>query len=298
MEPLASVEDVEAMWRPVSGADVNRVAALISTASAKLRQKAPFDIDARMLLFRNQPRDPIALDPAIVANVVATIVKRYLINQDGVASSTESAGPFAKSQTYVSRYDRTGSDVRGALQVVDADIDELRPSVPRRTPVAVQMVPTRAMEPEPGYWPNGYRPRIDGATGDPVFGFPYDRSGHYWGDGNGLNPALPMPRVAGALQQHIDQQTVTSLRVVSADATAVAGELLLVTTGDGPVRVTLPALANGALVVVTKVDAGLGSVAVVAQESAQTINSEASYSISAVRQTVSFVSDGAQWWAA
>lgn len=127
---LALPGDVEDVWRPLSTAEVPRVTNLIEKASARLRQKCPFDIDERISLFYDDSKAPTALDPAIVADVVATIVKRFLVNIEGAAASNESTGPFSKSTTWVNRYDKTGSDVRGAIEVTESDIDQLRPATP------------------------------------------------------------------------------------------------------------------------------------------------------------------------
>lgn len=132
--PLATPQDVADVWRPLTAAEETQVAALLTKAEAKLRQKAPFDIDARMGLFATDPTDPTALDPVIVADVLATVVKRFMVNRDGVASSSEGTGPFSKSQTFVNRYDKTGSDVRGAIQITESDLDQLRPAVPAAKP--------------------------------------------------------------------------------------------------------------------------------------------------------------------
>jgi hypothetical protein len=133
-DPLATPDDVAVIWRPLSDAEDTQVTTLILKASAKLRQACPFDIDARIVLFDTTPTDPAALDPVVVADVVATIVKRLLVNPNGFATESETAGPFSKSATFVNRYDKTGSDVRGAIQITDSDIDQLRPAVPSAIP--------------------------------------------------------------------------------------------------------------------------------------------------------------------
>ena len=131
--PLAEPGDVEDLWRPLTADETVRVARLIDKASANLRQACPFDIDERTDLFEDDPDNAQALDPLTVASVVATKVKNYLVNPDGVATGSESIGPFAHSATYVNRYDKTGSDVRGSLQFTESDIDQLRPAVPAAT---------------------------------------------------------------------------------------------------------------------------------------------------------------------
>lgn len=129
-DPLAQASDVADIWRPLSTDETTRVTRLLAKASAKLRQKCPFDVDERIALFATDPDAEIALDPQIVADVVATVVKRFLVNPDGAASNSEGAGPYSRAATYVNRYDKTGSDVRGAIQFTESDIDQLRPAVP------------------------------------------------------------------------------------------------------------------------------------------------------------------------
>jgi len=128
--PFADASDVADLWSSYTAADEQRVASLIEKAAAKLVHVCPFNLDERIALFATTPAAPTALDPSVVADVVAQIVKRFLVNQDGFASSSEAAGPFSRSGTYVNRYDKTGSDVRGAIQVTESDIDQLRPAVP------------------------------------------------------------------------------------------------------------------------------------------------------------------------
>lgn len=132
--PLATPDDVADVWRPLVGVEEDRVFNLIAKASSRLRQQCPFDIDARIALYMAGSSDPTALDPTIVADTVATIVKRFLVNVEGVATQSDSAGPFAHSATYVNRYDKSGTDVRGAIQVTEADINQLRPAVPAHVP--------------------------------------------------------------------------------------------------------------------------------------------------------------------
>lgn len=140
--PLAKTDDVVDVWRPLSDTtEAARIERLIAKASARLRQKCAFDIDARIALFQSGAVDPTALDPQIVADVVAAIVKRFLVNQDGVASNSQGAGPFSQAQTFVSRYDKSGADVRGTIQVTEADLEQLRPAVPAPTVGVVRVDP-------------------------------------------------------------------------------------------------------------------------------------------------------------
>lgn len=126
---LAAPSDVIDLLSSAARLDQARLGRLIEKASRKLRHDCPFDIDARIATYAIDPDDPLALDPAVVADRVAIIVKRFLTNVEGVASTSQSAGPFSQSRTFVNRYDKTGSDVRGELRITEEDIDELRPAV-------------------------------------------------------------------------------------------------------------------------------------------------------------------------
>jgi hypothetical protein len=132
--PLCTSSDVEAkLVRPLSDFETAHIAAWIGEASAQLRQRAPFDIDARMALFTDNVPDPAALNPDLVAGVTATVVKRFLVNPDGAFSSSEGVGPYSRSASFVNRYDKSGSATVGAIQVTDADVEQLRPATPAPT---------------------------------------------------------------------------------------------------------------------------------------------------------------------
>jgi hypothetical protein len=121
--PLAQVSDVAAVWRPVTDADeVARVTYLLGLASAKLRSVLP-NIDVRIGLV---PPDPLALDPVLVAGVVAGMVKRVVVNPEGLQSSTRTVGPYSESKTHGAQ--GYGS---GELVVTAEDIAQLLPVQPR-----------------------------------------------------------------------------------------------------------------------------------------------------------------------
>lgn len=139
----ATPDDVADIWKPIPDDQQARVTKLLLKASARLRQKCPFDIDARLALFAADPTDPNALDPMIVADVTANIVKRVLVNPDGVVASSETAGPFSHSQTFGSRT-ATSSSIDNNLSVLDSDIDELRAARPAILPSTIRVHPGRA----------------------------------------------------------------------------------------------------------------------------------------------------------
>jgi hypothetical protein len=107
------------MWRPLSPDENGRAYGLLEKASALLRQALP-SVDDRIAAFAVDPRDPVGLDPVTVSMVVATMVKRFLSNVQGVAS--EGVGPY-----HVAYAIRGEKDVRGELQVTQTDLDALKP---------------------------------------------------------------------------------------------------------------------------------------------------------------------------
>lgn len=143
--PLANPEDVAAIWRPVAAGEVARVTYLIALASAQLRARLPFDVDARIALV---PPAPLALDPVLVAGVVARIVKRALVNPDGLQSSTRTVGPYSESRTFVSG----DVDASGDVSVTDADIADLMPRRGAARVHTMQLGLTGSMLPEDIRW--------------------------------------------------------------------------------------------------------------------------------------------------
>lgn len=140
--PLASPDDVADLWRTLTPDEELRVGRLITKASAMLRQRLPW-VDARIARFATDPTDPGGLDPETVSAVVATIVKRFLSNVQGVAS--EGIGPY--SVTYAIRGEK---DVRGEMYVTDGDLDKLK--VPSKTATRIGTIKAH---PRLAPWPFG-----------------------------------------------------------------------------------------------------------------------------------------------
>jgi hypothetical protein len=87
--PLAEVDDVEAVWRPLDADERAQADRLLVMASGLARQASPA-LDARVATSH--------AFATVVAAVVATAVVRVLVNPDGVTQRAE--GPF--SATYSS----------------------------------------------------------------------------------------------------------------------------------------------------------------------------------------------------
>jgi len=141
-ELLATPDDVAGIWQPIPDDQNQRILDLIAKASARIRQKAPFDIDARIALFEADAADPKGLDPLIVADVVANIVKRVLTNPSGILSGSETVGPYSRSQVFASRTSDAG-DAFNSLSVTDADIDQLRVAQSTNLPATIRVKPGR-----------------------------------------------------------------------------------------------------------------------------------------------------------
>jgi hypothetical protein len=139
---LATTADLEDMWRPLQAAETARAGRLLVKASSLLRQKMPY-LDARIARFVVDPTDQGGLDPVTVSIVVATMVKRFLSNVEGVAAET--AGPFGV--TYAIRGEK---DVRGEMAVSASDLEALSPYRSKKSRVG--SIKTR---PHLAPWPYG-----------------------------------------------------------------------------------------------------------------------------------------------
>jgi hypothetical protein len=122
--PLAHPSDVEDVWRPIADDERPRIFSLIAKASALLRQIVPA-VDDRIGLFATDPTSPRALDPVLVADVVATAVKNFINNPDGVATKTESVGPYSQSVSFLARGEK--SNPAGQLMFTQELLDRLQP---------------------------------------------------------------------------------------------------------------------------------------------------------------------------
>ncbi len=90
--PFATDADVAARWRPLTPNEATVASALLRDASALIRARFP-GIDSQVANG--------AIDSDILVAVVSGIVKRALIApNDGVSQESETAGPFAHSQSF------------------------------------------------------------------------------------------------------------------------------------------------------------------------------------------------------
>lgn len=122
--PLADPNDVADLFRPLTAPELSTVGRLILVVSSRLRHAAPFDIDARIALFATDPTNRLALDPVVVASVVATIIKRFMANPEGLTQLTQTTGPFSTTKSYTAKSEVVAI---GQLNPTAADIAELFP---------------------------------------------------------------------------------------------------------------------------------------------------------------------------
>jgi hypothetical protein len=110
MEPFATVDDVESVWRPLTDAEKVVADGLLVQASAKLRARVP-NIDARVA--------DSELVAALAKIAVVNAVKRVLQNPEATRQISETAGPFSRNVTV----DTALSS--GLLYISDDDLADL-----------------------------------------------------------------------------------------------------------------------------------------------------------------------------
>jgi len=142
---LAVSSDLIALAPSAAQFGEDRITALLAKASARLRQRLP-SVDDRIECFETDPDDPRGLDPVLVADVVATAVKRFLDNPTGATNTSETAGPFSKSTGFALRGDK---DIRGEIVITDDDLKALKVAQLR------PMMGTARTRPRLARWPYG-----------------------------------------------------------------------------------------------------------------------------------------------
>ena len=152
--PLAYPTDVEDVWRPLTSDELPRITSLIAKASALLRQLVPA-IDERIGLFTTDPDSPRALDPVLVADVVATAVKNFADNTRGAATMTETVGPYSQSVSFLARGQK--SNPAGQLIFSQELLDRLQPGLSMSELYGTVRTPAR-----------GFKPRAWDVSPDPL----------------------------------------------------------------------------------------------------------------------------------
>jgi hypothetical protein len=109
----ATVDDLEARWRPLSEAERARAQVLLGDASRHVRRRVP-TLDDRLTSGE--------LDPFDVVAVVAGMVKRVLLAGDteGITQQSQTVGPFGEARTF--------SNPMGNLYMTADDVASLSPA--------------------------------------------------------------------------------------------------------------------------------------------------------------------------
>lgn len=116
MADLASFEDLETVWRPLSGEETEAAAKWLEWASALVRTEVP-SVDARITSG--------VLSADLVSSVVVAMVQRAMSNPDGAKSVMETVEDFSRQVTI-------GGDGDGTrLYLTDRELRLLSPR-PRR----------------------------------------------------------------------------------------------------------------------------------------------------------------------
>lgn len=110
MAPFATADDVAAIWRPLTDAEIDKTDVLLNVASVILRDRF-VDIDDRVTLG--------TLNPALPGHVVAMMVKRYM----------QARGADDPTQERIGEAQRTWTPTVGEVELylTDGDINLLTP---------------------------------------------------------------------------------------------------------------------------------------------------------------------------
>jgi hypothetical protein len=123
-DPLTDSDAVEAaLLRPLSTAETVYIDVLIDQVSGQLRNRLR-TIDARIAAYEADPADTSGIDPAAVTGMLANVIRRALVNPQGVASRSNSAGPYAQSETF-----RSVNAVDLGLAITDDDLAQILPTI-------------------------------------------------------------------------------------------------------------------------------------------------------------------------
>jgi len=149
-DPFADPDDVAAvLLRPLTTLEAQYVPTLIDQASSLLRNSAPA-IDMRIAKYQADPTDPAGVSMTTVTAVIAGAVKRYMVNPTGIASTSDTVGPFSHSTSYALRSEK---ERRGALEITSDDLAVLFPTRKRLRAGTLRTRPALAPRPVGRYGP-------------------------------------------------------------------------------------------------------------------------------------------------
>lgn len=138
--------DVEAeLLRPLTAAEATYLPGLIS----QLESKMPQAIITRIVSWDEVPRPATAINPVRAAAVLAGILKRYLTNPKGAASTSDTAGPQSHTESFTSYGKTVGDGTPGELRFTDQDIADFNERSTSMRFGSIRLRP--ALAPHPGH---------------------------------------------------------------------------------------------------------------------------------------------------
>jgi hypothetical protein len=98
MDPFATIEDIELLWRPLSDSETTRAGAMLPVVSDTLRQAAK---DKGLNLDDMIEAGDVFIN--VVKSVVVDVIRRYLTQSDAqpITQMSQSAGGYSESATYL-----------------------------------------------------------------------------------------------------------------------------------------------------------------------------------------------------
>lgn len=114
--------------RPLTQLELDLLPDLIGQVSARLRHRRP-DVDDLIEAWSASPRPSNAVNPDVVASVLAERLTRKLNNPKGLWSQSDSStdGPYSDShsETYPGQRGGDGADAVGGIEVTDSDLRQI-----------------------------------------------------------------------------------------------------------------------------------------------------------------------------
>jgi hypothetical protein len=124
-DPLVEQSHVEAvLLRSLTTTEAQFINTLCEQASALLRVRR-HTIDTRIALWDTSPDEPTAVNPDVVAAMLATVIKRAMVNPRGLWSTSETDGDYSYSETYPGQRSGTDGGTPGEIVIVDSDLAKI-----------------------------------------------------------------------------------------------------------------------------------------------------------------------------
>lgn len=141
---LVTQADIESvLLRPLTSPEaiaVNGPRGLIVQLESQLRFVRPV-IDEWIAEWTQVPRPATALDPIVVASMLAAVIKRTLTNPRGLWSTSETDGDYSYSETYPGQRAGATAGTPGDLEITTDDLAKLRATSPRGRSIRTSRLP-------------------------------------------------------------------------------------------------------------------------------------------------------------